>query len=118
MLIQNGGTGYGELHGAHVTRTGLSPPCSRDAPYACGALRAQLRGARPGVHGVADTVCTKPPSPMYRTPLTWYNTFLPYCPDADSYGFLPLKLTFAAATFGDVSVSADMAKISPASNNT
>ncbi len=55
---------------------------------------------------------------MYSTPLTLYSSFLPYYPDADSYGFLPVKLNFTAATFTDVSVSSDMPKISPASNDT
>lgn len=39
-------------------------------------------------------------------------------PDADSYGFLPVKLNFSSAQFSDVSVTSDMSKISPASTNT
>lgn len=107
---------------AHVSCTGLALPCSWAVPYACGAFRSRSCGAhgtaRQGRLCVGAPSCTKQPIPMCRTPLTLYNTSLLFYYHADSYGFLPLKLTFASATFGDVSVSSDMAKISPASNNT
>jgi hypothetical protein len=54
----------------------------------------------------ASNLCHRPPQPQ--------SGF----PSNETYGFLPIPLSYTALDYGDVDVTSDLAQISPASDET